>query len=90
MTRCKPSCQFIDNFDFIDDDDTETLVDEEESPLEEGDHLFFFNIDSFIDNNHLKINRNDYHDHNENISWNNYNYILKHNPKIGEPKDWNM
>ena len=27
MTRCKPSCQFIDNFDFIDDDDTETLVD---------------------------------------------------------------
>ena len=90
MTRCKPSCQFIDHFDFIDDDNTETLIDEEDSPLEEGDRLFFFNVDSFIDDNHLEINRNNYHDHNnnKNISWNNYNYILKHNPKIGEPKDW--
>ena len=64
MTQCKPSCQFIDNFDFIDDDDTETLIDEEESPLEEGDRLFFFNVDSFINDNHLEINRNDYPDHN--------------------------
>ena len=69
---------------------TETLVDEEESPLEEGNCLFFFNVNSFLDDNHLKINRNDYHDHNDNknISRNNYDYILKHNPKIGEPKDW--
>ena len=89
MNRCKPSCQFIDNFDFIDDDNTETLV-EEESPLEEGDRFFFFNVDSFLDDNHLEINRNDHHDHddNENISQNNYDYILKHNSKIGESKDW--
>ena len=51
MTRCKPSCQFIDNFNFIDNDDTE-----EDSPLEEGDCLFFFNVDSFINDNHIKIN----------------------------------
>ena len=58
--------------------------------MEEGDRLFFFNVDSFIDDNHIEINRNDYHDHddNENISRNNYDYILKHNPKIGEPQDW--
>ena len=80
MTRCSPSCQFIDNFDYDEDDDTETLVDEQE-PLEEGDQLFFFNVDSFI-------NRNDFHDSNKEISRTNYDYILKHNPKIGESKHW--
>ena len=37
MTWYKPSCQFVDNLDIIDNDDTETLVDEEKSPLEDGD-----------------------------------------------------
>jgi hypothetical protein len=67
--------------------DTETLVDKEESPLEQGNCLFFFNINSFIDNNNVKINQNDYHDHHD-ISQTNYDYILKHNPKIGESIDW--
>ena len=87
MTRCSPSCQFIDTNDIDDDDDTETLVDEEET-LEKGDQLFFFNTDSFIADNHIEINRNDFHDSNENISRTNYDYILKHNPKIGESKHW--
>jgi hypothetical protein len=61
MNRCPPSCQFIDMHE-IDEEDEETLVDEEEiceESLKEGDHLFFFNADSFLEDEGITIARCD-------------------------------
>lgn len=87
MNRCPPSCQFIDMHE-IDEEDEETLVDKEEiheESLEEGDHLFFFNADSFLEDEGITIAR--CHQTQEN-NRTNYDYVLKYNPTLSQSKNW--
>lgn len=82
MNNCPLSCQFISSLNDLDDDDEETVVEEEETPdkiepLEQGDQFFYFNADSFLDDNHIAIHRCE---HKQEINRTNYNYVLKYEP----------
>ena len=89
MDKCAHSCQILDNIR-IDEDDTETHVDDQDDDdrisYEDGDRLFVFDIDSYLENNHITINRVD---HDTELNRTNYDYILKYNPNRGESKSWN-
>jgi hypothetical protein len=73
------------------DDDEETLVDEEEAkyedePLEEGDQLFYFEADSFFEDNHITVNRCEHGKEENNRT--NYDYVLKYDPTRADKKNW--
>jgi len=53
--------------------------------LEQEEQIFYFNTDSFIDDNKITINRCD---HGQEINRTNYDYVLKYEPNRGDPKNW--
>ena len=88
FTRCH-SCEFIDNESDIDDDE-ETLVDEEEESfeLEEGDRLFAFDIDSYLEQEHLVLARIVTDTGNKTKKKTRYDYVYKYDPNALKSKNW--
>ena len=74
MDRCPHTCDFTSSMD-EDEPHIETYAsNEEQTPLEEGDRLFIFDLDGYFDT--LLINRT------------NYEYVLKYDPTRAESKVW--
>jgi len=74
MDRCPHTCDFTSGMD-EDEPHIETYaLNEEQTPLEEGDRLFIFDLDGYFDT--LLINRT------------NYEYVLKYDPTRAESKVW--
>src|SRR5882762_9106764 len=81
MNRCPHTCLFISDIDIDKDKPTIDTNNNEEDPLvlEEGDRLFIFDIDGYLEqesNPPQKINRT------------NYDYVLKYDPQRTESKEW--
>jgi len=81
MNRCPHTCHFVSDIDIDQDEPTIDTNNDEEDPLvlEEGDCLFIFDIDGYLEqesNPPQKINRT------------NYDYVLKYDPQRTESKEW--
>ena len=86
MDRCPHTCTFLSGSQIdSDNSDTETLVEEEdeEELLSEGDRLFVFDIDSYLESQSITINKI------TQINRNNYDYILKYDAEKSKSKQWN-
>jgi hypothetical protein len=84
MDRCPHTCQYITSVNELEEEEEEPTIkeeidDKEPISLEEGDHLYTFNIDGYLESqpaNAFYLNHT------------NYDYIPHYNPEYGKYKDW--
>jgi len=81
MNQCPHTCHFISNINIDEDEPTIDTTNDEEDPLvlEEGDRLFVFDIDGYLEQESNLP---------QNINHINYDYVLKYDPQQADSKAW--